>query len=152
MEVAAHIEKTQTRGIHEFRENEGYVLDAESDGSGLKLAKDGHTRLIPQPSDDPRDPLNWSWNKKHMILFIVAATAFLPDYGSATGAVTLIPQAAEWGMTPNEVNHSQAGNVFMLGAGGIFGMPIPLFRDVRGMFADHALQPSSSRRGLVVCL
>jgi len=25
-----------------------------------------------------------------------------------------------WHMTPDEVNHSQAGNVFMLGAGGIF--------------------------------
>lgn len=28
-------------------------------------------------------------------------------------------------MTPDEVNHSQAGNVFMLGAGGIFGMCTP---------------------------
>lgn len=85
--------------LHEYRENDGYVLDAEnSDGSpsdtGVKLAADGHTRLIPQPSDDPKDPLNWSWKKKHTILFIIAAAAFLPDYGSATGAVTLIPQAA----------------------------------------------------------
>lgn len=85
--------------LHEYRENDGYVIDAEnSDGSpsdtGVKLAADGHTRLIPQPSDDPKDPLNWSWRKKHTILFIIAAAAFLPDYGSATGAVTLIPQAA----------------------------------------------------------
>lgn len=28
-------------------------------------------------------------------------------------------------MTPDEVNHSQAGNVFMLGAGGMFGMSTP---------------------------
>ncbi|KKY31473.1 putative mfs transporter [Diaporthe ampelina] len=113
--------------LHEYRENDGYVLDAEnSDGghseTGVKLAADGHTRLIPQPSDDPKDPLNWSWRKKHTILFIVAAAAFLPDYGSATGSVTLIPQAAKWNMTPDEVNHSQAGNVFMLGAGGIFAV------------------------------
>lgn len=27
----------------------------------------------------------------------------------------------EWNMSQDEVNHSQAGNVFMLGAGGIFG-------------------------------
>lgn len=27
----------------------------------------------------------------------------------------------EWGITPDEVNHSQAGNVFMLGAGGVVG-------------------------------
>jgi len=46
--------------------------------------------------------------------------AFLPDYGSATGAVTLLPQAAMWNMSPDTVNHSQVGNVFMLGAGGVF--------------------------------
>ena len=33
--------------------------------------------------------------------------------------------AREWGMTPDEVNHSQAGNVFMLGAGGIFSENFP---------------------------
>ncbi len=71
--------------LHEFRENEGYVIDTES-GDGVKVASDGHTRLIPQPSDDPQDPLNWSWGKKHLILFIVSLTAFIPDYSSATGA------------------------------------------------------------------
>lgn len=81
--------------LHEFQENEGYVVDAEEAGVGTaKLAKDGRTRLIPQPSDDPNDPLNWSTTKKHIILFIIAFASFLPDYGSATGAVTLIPQAA----------------------------------------------------------
>lgn len=91
-----HLARLDTKGIHEFREDEGYVLDQSSDNDesrGVKLAADGHTRLIPQPSDDPNDPLNWSWRKKHMILFVVAAAAFLPDYGSATGAVTLQLQA-----------------------------------------------------------
>lgn len=90
-----HLSKTITNGIHEYRENEGYVLD-DSEGApdnDVKYADDGRTRLIPQPSDDPQDPLNWSWRKKHAILFVVAAAAFLPDYGSATGAVTLQPQA-----------------------------------------------------------
>lgn len=79
--------------LHEYRETEGYVVDAES-GENVKVAKDGHTRLIPQPSDDPNDPLNWSKRRKHIILFIVSFIAFLPDFGSATGAVTLLPQAA----------------------------------------------------------
>jgi hypothetical protein len=80
--------------LHEFHETEGYIIDSEggADG-GYKHAKDGHTRLIPQPSDDENDPLNWSWRKKNLILFIVSLTAFLPDYGSATGAVTLMAQA-----------------------------------------------------------
>lgn len=80
--------------LHEFTETEGYLVGAEDGLAGYKLAKDGHTRLIPQPSDDPQDPLNWSWTTKHVVLFIVAASAFLPDYGSATGAITLLAQAA----------------------------------------------------------
>lgn len=106
--------------LHEFSETEGYVTEAGAEGSGRKVAKDGHTILIPQPSEAPQDPLNWSTFKKHLILLIISLAAFLPDYGSATGAVTLIPQAEEWHMTPDEVNHSQSGNVFMLGAGGVF--------------------------------
>jgi len=81
--------------LHEFKESEGYIADLrDAPGGYLKTAKDHHTILIPQPSDSPSDTLNWNSTKKHVILFIVSFTAFLPDYGSATGAVTLIPQAA----------------------------------------------------------
>lgn len=111
---------TATTTLHEFQNAEGYVIDASDPAhANLKRARDGHTILLPQPSDDPNDPLNWSWFKKHVILIIISMTAFLPDYGSATGAVTLLPQAVVWNMTPDHVNHSQVGNVFMLGAGGV---------------------------------
>ena len=112
--------------LDQLGEKEGYVLDAEkfqaehADQGQLKLAEDKKTILIPQPSDDPEDTLNWSQAKKHLVLFIISACAFLPDYGSATGAVTLLPQAEIWHMSEDEVNHSQVGNVFMLGAGGLF--------------------------------
>ncbi|KDQ59908.1 hypothetical protein JAAARDRAFT_192363 [Jaapia argillacea MUCL 33604] len=117
--MSNEIEDLETRG-----EKEGYVLDAkeaeaEYQEHSLKLAADNKTVLIPQPSDDPNDPLNWSSTKKHLILIIVSATALLPDYGSATGAVTLLQQATIWNMSPDTVNHSQVGNVFMLGAGGV---------------------------------
>lgn len=85
--------QSQTKDIHEHNENVGYIVDSTGD-TDLKLAADGHTILIPQASDDPNDPLNWSVIRKHVILFIIAFSAFLPDYGSATGAVTLLPQAA----------------------------------------------------------
>ncbi|KAK2795185.1 hypothetical protein FQN52_006111 [Onygenales sp. PD_12] len=101
-------------------EKEGYVLDTSlAQDRGLQATKDGRTILIPQPSASPMDPLNWSSFKKHLILIVISMTAFLPDYGSATGAVTLIPQAVQWAMTEDNVNHSQVGNVFMLGAGGV---------------------------------
>ena len=104
----------------DLRDTHGYILDTEGIGTNeYRLAKDGHTILIPQPSTDPSDPLNWSSFKRHLILLIISWTALLPDYGSATGAVTLLPQAEIWQMSPDTINHSQVGNVFMLGAGGV---------------------------------
>ncbi|KAK5125891.1 hypothetical protein LTR08_005112 [Meristemomyces frigidus] len=112
--------------LEAWGEQHGYVLDVEvlktltPDWDKYQLTTDGRTVLIPQPSSDPNDPLNWSWSKKHLVLIVVAATSVLADYGSATGAVTLLPQSVIWGIPQDVVNHSQAGNVFMLGAAGLF--------------------------------
>ncbi|KAJ5465294.1 Major Facilitator Superfamily protein [Penicillium daleae] len=95
------------------------MIEKASCAHELKTASDGKTVLIPRPSDDPADPLNWSQLRKCLVLLVISCTAFLPDYGSGTGAVTLIPQAKEWGLSEDTVNHSQVGNVFMLGAGGL---------------------------------
>ncbi|KAL8895758.1 MAG: hypothetical protein Q9207_008027, partial [Kuettlingeria erythrocarpa] len=108
---------------------DGYILDATqlAPDVSVKLAHDGQTVLIPQPSEDPDDPLNWSQSKKHILLAVVCACTFLPDYGSVTGAITLIPQAAEYGITPDEVNHSQSGNQFMVGAGGVVAVMLSAY-------------------------
>lgn len=55
-----------------------------------KAPQDGE--LNPQPTSDPNDPLNWSVLKKHLFLFIISVVAFLPDYGSSTGAITNLVQ------------------------------------------------------------
>ncbi|KAF9517578.1 hypothetical protein BS47DRAFT_509296 [Hydnum rufescens UP504] len=70
-----------------------------------------------KPNEDPQNPLNWSQRKKWLVLMAISISAILPDYGSATGAVTLVAQGEDWHISPNIVNHSQSGNVFMLGAG-----------------------------------
>ncbi|KAL8928415.1 MAG: hypothetical protein Q9172_000901 [Xanthocarpia lactea] len=110
-------------------DGEGYILDVNQIEPNLlaKTAHDGQTVLIPQPSDASDDPLNWSQTRKHVVLAIVCACTFLPDYGSVTGAITLIPQAAEYGITPDEVNHSQSGNQFMVGAGGVVAVMLSAF-------------------------
>ncbi|KAL9607898.1 MAG: hypothetical protein Q9167_007236 [Letrouitia subvulpina] len=128
MDVDARVEKQIPATLTSRADSEtqyeslgGYVLDASqlSSHDSLKLAADGKTVLIPQPSDDPNDPLNWPQVKKNVLLAVVCACTFLPDYGSVTGAVTLIAQAKEYGITPDTVNHSQSGNQFMVGAGGV---------------------------------
>ena len=76
----------------------GYALDVSQypfeERSGLKLAKDGRTVLIPPPSDSPDDPLNWSHTRKILTLAIITLLTGLPDFASAMGVVTLIPQGA----------------------------------------------------------
>jgi hypothetical protein len=80
----------------------------------LRLAKDGHTVLIPQPTSDPNDPLNWSWKRKHMMLAIVSITAFLGDFGSGAGIPLIVLQGEEWGLSPAKVNEAGNLNVLML--------------------------------------
>ena len=73
-----------------------HILDVKelgAEGQGLQTAQDGKTVLIPQPSSDPNDPLNWSRLKKHVILLVITVVAFLPDFGSSIGVVALLPQA-----------------------------------------------------------
>ncbi len=73
-----------------------HVLDINQLGAeehGLQTARDGKTILIPQPSSDPNDPLNWSSVKKHVLLFVITVVAFMPDFGSSIGIVALLPQA-----------------------------------------------------------
>ena len=91
----SEVEDTSPTREAEYDIQNGYVLDAAQldPTRSVKLAPDGRTVLIPQPSDGDDDPLNWSQTKKHVILAVVIACTFLPDYGSVTGAVTLIPQA-----------------------------------------------------------
>ncbi|KAF2017470.1 MFS general substrate transporter [Aaosphaeria arxii CBS 175.79] len=54
--------------------------------AGLKrgTGKDADIILIPQPSEDPNDPLNWPWQKKWTIMFIIA-------FGSTLYAAVLAP-------------------------------------------------------------
>lgn len=59
----------------------------------LKTASDGHTILVPRPTDDPNDPLNWSSLRKRLMLIIISYTAFLPDFGNSIGAIALVPQS-----------------------------------------------------------
>lgn len=43
----------------------------------VKLAKDGKTVLIPQPSDDPDDVLNWKSGKKLRVLLSLVFTSLV---------------------------------------------------------------------------
>ncbi|EXJ67941.1 uncharacterized protein A1O5_08555 [Cladophialophora psammophila CBS 110553] len=100
---------------------------SELGAANLKLSKDGHTVLIPQPSADPNDPLNWSELKKHLILVTIAVAAFQSDFQTAVGVPGLIAQGIEWNLSPTHVNYAGNLNVLMNGIGGVFWMPFIYF-------------------------
>ena len=94
--------------------------------SGLKFAPDGKTVLVPQPSNDPRDPLNWSSWKKHSILILLALCAAGGDFQSGAGIPLLSAQGETWGLSSTRVNEAGNLNVLFLGVGGLFWIP-PLY-------------------------
>lgn len=93
---------TTTALVNEEKEaEEGYALDAALyDTNNLKLADDGRTVLIPQPSDDPEDPLNWPRSKKLAIVLTISTIAFLPEFGSAVGIPAIVPQSMLVDLSP----------------------------------------------------
>ncbi len=89
-------EKTQYDPTRTIDDPSAHVLDINklvADGQSLQTAQDGKTVLIPQPSSDPNDPLNWNPLKKQVILLVITVVAFMPDFGSSMGIVALLPQA-----------------------------------------------------------
>ncbi|KAK5217824.1 hypothetical protein LTR72_009487 [Exophiala xenobiotica] len=91
--------------------------------SALKTASDGHTVLNPQPSDDPLDPLNWSWWKKHSILLTISVAAFIADFQAGAAAPCIIAQGVEWKLSPDHVNYANNLNVLLVGIGGVVAIP-----------------------------
>ncbi|VUC26984.1 unnamed protein product [Clonostachys rosea] len=96
-----------------LRRDGGLLLDAEGlekqdEQVSLKFASDGHTVLLPQPTDNTYDPLNWSWARKHLVLFTVAWAALTADVTAAAGSAIIFPQAEQWHITPGRANDPNA--------------------------------------------
>ena len=90
---AARTGNTTKALIDELGDNGAHLLDARLlNGENIQTTSDGKTILIPQPSSDPKDPLNWSKLKKYIILFVISVVGFMPDFVSSNGIVTLLPQ------------------------------------------------------------
>jgi len=81
-----------------------------TDTSHLKKARDG-TILVPQPSDDPRDPLNWSMTKK-MLCFI--SLCYMAGLAGAVGPLVASGYAQIAIDTGASVNTVASSNGYLL--------------------------------------
>ncbi|EPQ53290.1 MFS general substrate transporter [Gloeophyllum trabeum ATCC 11539] len=69
-----HLENVPGTSI--FSDDPNAAAQAAYEGVDLSLLKHGkgrnaHVMLVPQPTDDPNDPLNWPQWKKHMVFFVL---------------------------------------------------------------------------------
>jgi hypothetical protein len=65
-----------------------------SDSHRYKSKEKSDIVLVPQPTDDPNDPLNWPYYKKIGAMVAVSSMAIMPSWVIAGGAVG-IPQVIE---------------------------------------------------------
>ena len=98
--VTAHDEFDADAGVYTVKQESHAAGSDDEAGArkptvGLKTAKDGSTVLIPQPSDDPADPLNWSWVKKHSVFLTLLPGCFLTDWVITWGSVLFEQQVSK---------------------------------------------------------
>lgn len=73
----------KTAGVSQVREDStserhgDFRVVANAGAKDIKLASDGKTVLIPQPSDDPDDVLNWKAGKKYRVLLSLVVASLV---------------------------------------------------------------------------
>lgn len=114
--------------------------DIDADTEGLKTTKNGKIILIPQPSSDPDDPLNWSWMKKHTVLLALLLPSLLTDWGMTWGTTLFELQAVTWKMSVPAAARSVSGGIFLQGPGGVLAVPfVQRFGRLPVLFWSQAL-------------
>lgn len=72
---------------------------------GKEAAENESIKLIPQPTDDPTDPLNWSTAKKLSTLFIVTLAGFIGLAQTVAANSGYFVQAGLYGKTAVQLSY-----------------------------------------------
>ena len=85
------------------KDESDYQLSEELKGDQPKTVD--HIVLIPQPSDDSEDPLNWPLSKKIFTLSIVSFASCIGLAQQLANQAGFFPQAALYHKTPVEISY-----------------------------------------------
>ncbi|KAJ7331045.1 MFS general substrate transporter [Mycena albidolilacea] len=80
--------------------------------------------LIPQPSDDPEDPLNWSRGQKYLIVCIVALVSFLGTFALASSNPAYAQIGLALDVTAIEASYIGTIGIASAGLGSFIWAPI----------------------------
>ncbi|OAA68002.1 Major facilitator superfamily domain, general substrate transporter [Niveomyces insectorum RCEF 264] len=103
---------TQVQASHLYRE--------DADGNVLGRV------LIPQPTNDPHDPLTWSTWRKHMAFASVSFYVLLSNYSLTAMTPGLAGVIEDFGITATESGYLVSFQILTLGLGNLFWIPLAL--------------------------
>ncbi|TVY39083.1 Protein HOL1 [Lachnellula subtilissima] len=100
----------------------------DSAAAGLKCDTSGPISiiLVPQPSDDPNDPLNWPLWKRDTILFILALVSIFATSCSSILSTNTITLSLDFGLSFTKI--AALTGYFLLGTGVVVAFCVPSAR------------------------
>ncbi|KDQ58236.1 hypothetical protein JAAARDRAFT_206902 [Jaapia argillacea MUCL 33604] len=107
-----HLQHVPGTALLEELKSKGAV---HAPGAKRGTGRHSHIVLVPQPSDDPRDPLNWPRLKKELLFWSICFIAGLVGAVGPLLAPGYAVIAGEWGVTANAVAASNGDLVVALG-------------------------------------
>ncbi|KAM3084098.1 hypothetical protein ACMFMG_001796 [Clarireedia jacksonii] len=101
----------------------GTEIDGSYHGPAVKMGDDSVV-LIPHPSDDPRDPLNWPLSKKLKILAVISFATFAGFSACLAGQLQVVPQSKLYHVTTTQMAYQNSAGSAGMAAGGFFFFPL----------------------------
>ncbi|KAA8642053.1 hypothetical protein EYZ11_005592 [Aspergillus tanneri] len=95
-----------------------------SDGSEHSKKNDNGIVLIPQPSDDPEDPLNWPLWKKLLIFAAICLAGFAGQMSPNSNQLTFVYQVPAYHKTVKDLLNTVAAGLAGWVAGPFFMIPL----------------------------
>ncbi|KAF9884529.1 hypothetical protein FE257_001474 [Aspergillus nanangensis] len=83
-----------------------------------------HVNLVPEPSQDPNDPLNWLPIEKYSSYATICVFSFLATANASNFGVAIIPLAEYFHTSTTTAGYLICFNTLMLGAGNLFWVPL----------------------------
>lgn len=68
--------------------------------------RDSQVLLVPRPSEDPRDPLNWPFSRKLLVTSALCLALFTGMCAPVNGQIQLAQQAKLYGKTTVEITYA----------------------------------------------
>ncbi|KAL1852170.1 hypothetical protein Plec18170_005894 [Paecilomyces lecythidis] len=100
-----------------------YLVDKYRGLTNAAHAGDRDVLLIPQPTNSPADPLNWSKYKKYWSLFLISMYACVQSFGENNWGAAWTTISKEADVTLENMNGGSALNYLLLGFFNIIWIP-----------------------------